>query len=254
MNLTNIRPTLRPLCLLLLISPLFGSAIESLPQSDLKYQDRGDRHEGIDKGFPVSDKVELISATVNYNETLNQIPNEYKLKFYLSQKVPVFVRVREIDNRFNYWMDQLKPRNGWRQGFDNDFQWSTQDVIKRKQIKLDELGAVAQLGSGDSSLDMKVAPVLLFSSRLPNRIDGYSFIFKISRKADVTCSFTRDLDNSPVLSTQSFQVPGQRPRSVDWNVGRLSEGWYRLTITVIYSNNGQKVDQIIHFYHRPSVR
>jgi hypothetical protein len=254
MKLTKTHPTLGLFCRLLTIFPLVAMAVGSVPQSDLKYQDRGDRHEGIDKGFPVSDKVELISATVNYNETLNQIPDEYKLKFYLSQKVPVFVRVREIDNKFNYWMDQLKPRNGWRQGFDNDFQWSTQDVIKRKQIKLDELGAVAQLGSGDSSLDMKVAPVLLFSSRLPNKIDGYSFIFKVSHKADVTCSFSKDFDNSPLLSTQSFEVTGGRPRTVDWNMGNLSEGWYRLIITVIFSNNGQKVDQIVHFYHRPSVR
>lgn len=254
MKLTRMRPARRLLSHLILIFPLLGSVVGSLPQSDLKYQDRGDRHEGIDKGFAVSDRVELISATVSHNEILARIPDEYKLKFYLDQTVPVYVRVREIDNKYNYWLDQLQPKNGWRQGFDNEFKWSTQDVIKRKQIKLDELGAVAQLGSGDPSLEMKVAPVLLFSAQLPSRIAGYSFIFKISRKADVTCSFSKDLDNSPLLSTQSFEVIGQRPRTVDWNVVNLNEGWYRLIITVIYSNNGQKVDQIVHFYHRPTFR
>jgi hypothetical protein len=254
MKLTKTRSPRMLSCLFLLIFPLVASVVGSLPQSDLKYQDRGDRHEGVDKGFPVSDRLELISATVSYNERIAQIPGEYKLKFYLDQTVPVFVRVREIDNKYNYWMDKLQPRNGWRQGFDNDFQWSTQDVIKRRQIQLDDLGAVAQLGSGDPSLDMKVAPVILFSARHPDRITGYTFTFKISRKADVTCSYTKDSDNSPILSTQSFEVPGQRPRTVDWNVGNLSEGWYRLIITVIYSNNGLKVDQIVRFYHRLNVR
>jgi hypothetical protein len=254
MRLARTRPTLRLLSLFLALFLLVASAVGSLPQLDLKYQDRGDRYEGIDKGFKVSDRVELISAMVNYNERLNQIPDRYKLKFYLNQIVPVFVRVREIDNKYNYWLDKLQPINTWRKGFDNDFQWSTQDVIKRKHIKLDDLGAVAQLGSADPSLNMRVAPVILFHAQHPERIAGYTFTFKISRKADVTCSFAKDLDNSPVLSTQSFEVPGQRPRTVEWNASNAREGWYKLTITVIYSNNGQKVDQIIHFYHRPSVR
>jgi hypothetical protein len=253
MKLTRMRPTPRVLNLSWILLLVAGTVL-SLPQAGLKYQDRGDRHEGIDKGFPVSDRVELLSATVSYNEKFTEIPDVYRLKFYLNQKGPVFVRVREIDNKFNYWLDQLRPKDDWHQGFDNDFQWSTDDVVKRKRIQLDDLGAVAQLGSSDSALDMRVAPVILFSARQPEKISGYSFTFKISRKADVTCSFTKDVDNSPLLSTQSFEVIGQRPRTVDWNVGNLNEGWYRLIITVIYTTNGQRVDQIVHFYHRPSVK
>jgi hypothetical protein len=113
---------------------------------------------------------------------------------------------------------------------------------------------VAQLGSADSSLDMQVAPVILFSSQLPNKIDEYSFTFKISRKADVTCSFSKDSGSSPLLSTQNLLVSGQRPRTVSWRVGNAGEGWYRLTITVIYKNNSQKVEQFVRFYHHPSIR
>jgi hypothetical protein len=254
MKPTRLHPAQAFLCFFILLFPIIAIVAATLPQSDFKYRDRGDRKEGVDKGFPVSDRVELISAVVSYNERLNEIPDKYNLKFYLNQTEPVFVRVRELDNQYNYWLDQLRPPKPWRQGFDNDFQWSTDGVAKPKHITLDELGAVAQLGSADPSLDMRVAPVILFGTRHPDKITGYTFTYKISRKADVTCSFAKDVDNSPLLATQTSEVPGQRPRTVDWNVGNLSEGWYRLIITVIYSNNGEKIDQIVHFYHRPSVR
>ena len=254
MKLTRTRPPQRLFCLSILLFPIIAIIAATLPQSDLKYQYRGDRHEGVDKGFPVSDKAELISAVVSYSEKLNEIPAKYNLKFYLNQTEPVFVRVRELDNQHNYWMDRLRPQKAWRPGFDNEFQWSTDVVAKPKNIKLDDLGVVAQLGSDQPSVDMRVAPVILFGARYPDRITGYSFTYKISRKADVTCSFSKDVGNSPLLATQTSEVPGQRPRTCDWNVANLSEGWYKLTITIIYSNNGLKVDQFVRFYHRPSIR
>jgi hypothetical protein len=199
--------------------------------------------------------VELISVMADYNEEVGQIPDYFKLKFYLAERSPVYVRVRELDNRYNYWMDRLRPASGWHQGFNNEFQWPTQEVISRlKNLRLSDLGAVAQLDGDEPSLDVRVAPVILFHSQLPRNIGGYSFTFKISRRADVTCSFSKDEDNSPVLSTQSFEMPGQRPRTVNWNASNAKEGWYRLKINVVYSNNGQEVNQIIHFYHRPSAR
>lgn len=228
--------------------------VESRGQSDLKYQDRGDRHEGIDKGFPVSDRVEIISATVDYVERVNEIPDTYRLKFYLNRTVPVFVRVREIDNKYNYWMDELRPKHPWGPGFDNEFQWPTQEVIKRKHIVLDDLGAVAQLGTRDPSLDMQLSPVILYSREPPSKITKYLFTFKVSRKADVTCSLFKDVKNSAVLSTQSFEMPGQRSRTVDWDVSNVSDGPYRLVITAIYRDNSQKVEQIVHFFHHASVR
>jgi hypothetical protein len=242
------QPMFSPILLILILIPLLGARI----QSELRYQDRGDRYEGI-KGSPVSDRVELISAMVDYNERINQLPDYFKLNFYLGQQTSVFIRVREIDNRHNYWMDKLRP--GWHQGFSNEFRWPTQEVIKPLgDIQLSDLGAVAQLDNDDPSLDMRVAPVILYSSQPPRNIGGYIFTFKIGRKADVTCSFSKDEDNSPILSTQSFEMPGQRPRTISWSTSNVKEGWYRLKINVVYSNNGQEVNQIIRFYHRPSLR
>lgn len=254
MNSGRTNPKVTPLFLFFIVLISFvAPVLAAILESDMKYQDRGNRYEGI-KGTPVSDRVELISAMVDYNEKLNRTPDQFKLKFYLNQQVPVFVTVREIDNRHNYLMDKLRPASGWRQGFGNEFQWPTQEVIKRSGIQLYDLGAVAQLDRDDPSLDMRVAPVILFSSQLPGSIGRYSFTFRVSRKADVTCLFSRDQDNSPVISTQSFETPGQRPRTVNWNASNAGEGWYRLKINVVYRNNAQERNQIVHFYHRPNIR
>lgn len=203
----------------------------------------------------MSDRAELISAVVAYNEKLDRMPNQFKLKFYLNQESSVFVRVSELDNRYNYWMDRLRPSVGWHKGFGNEFQWQTQEVIKPlKDLQLYDLGALAQLGSDGPSLDMRVAPVILFHSQPPQTVGRYSFTFRISRRADVTFYFSKDEDNSPVLSTQSFAMPGRRPRTVTWDASNTREGSYRLSIKIVYSNNGQEVTQIVRFYHRPTVR
>jgi hypothetical protein len=244
-----------PAILLFLVAWTFSLTPVAWPgsQANLTYQDRGDRYEGI-KGSPVSDRVELLSALVDYQEDYKQIPEHFKMKFYLREQSRVFITVREIDNRRSYWMDRIRPSSGWHQGFGNEFAWPTQDVIRPlKDLQLSDLGAVAQLGSDDPSLDMRVAPVIFFYSQLPRSIGRYSFTFKISRRADVACSFSKDEDNSPVPSTQSFKMPGNRPRTVNWNASNAREGWYRLKINVVYSNNGQELNQILHFYHRPKI-
>jgi hypothetical protein len=223
-------------------------------QLNLRYQDRGDRYEGI-KGTPVSDRVELISAVVDYKEDITEMPDQFKLKFYLKERTPVFITVREIDNRRNYWLDRVNPNTGWRVGAINEFQWPTAEVIKPLgDIRLYALGAVVQLDDNEALMDIRVAPAILYHTRPPAEASGYLFTFRIGRKADVTCSVSRDEDNSPVLQTQSFTWPGQRPRTVSWSAAHAREGWYRLRISVVYSNNGQEVNKIVRFYHRPSVR
>lgn len=235
----------------------FALVVGTGQQVELKYQDRGDRYEGV-RGSPVSDRVELISAVVNHKENdPSQLPQQFKMKIYLPGQRNVFVTVREIDNLHNYWMDKIKPPSVWHQGFSNDFAWPTGEVVGRlANLKLSDLGAIAQLDDNNLSPDIRVAPVILFYGQPPRTVGAYSFAFRISRKAHVTCSFYRDEGNDyRVLFEKQFDdMPGNRPRAVDWNVSQVKEGWYRLNINVIYNNNGQKVDQIVRFYHRPATR
>lgn len=222
-------------------------------QLNLRYQDRGDRYEGS-KGTPVSDKVELISALVNYKEDNAGLPEQFRLKFFLKDSTSVFITVREVDNRRDYWLDRVRPRPSWRLGYGNEFAWPTAEVVRPLGgVQLDGLGALVQLDTNEPEVDVRVAPAILYHTRPPAEATGYLFAFRIGRKADVTWSVSRDADNSPVLYTQSFNWPGQRPRTVSWSATRAREGWYRLRISVIYSNNGQEVNKIVRFYHRPSV-
>jgi hypothetical protein len=250
----NIRTKVRPILLLSALALLcLASAWGRVSQSELKYQDRGDRYEGT-RGTPVSDKVELISALVNYKEDSAGLPEQFKLKFFLKDRAPVFITVREVDNRRDYWLDRVRPRSSWKPGYGNEFTWPTAEVVRPLGgLHLAGLGALVQLNNDEPAVDVRVAPAILYYMRPPAEVSGYLFAFRIGRKADVTCSVSRDADNSPVLDTQSFNWPGQRPRTVSWNAANAPEGWYRLRINVIYSNNGQEVNKLVRFYHRPLV-
>jgi|SRR6185369_7258393 len=250
----NLGSKVRPVLFLSTLAALFfATAWGRVPQLELKYQDRGDRYEGV-RGTPVSDKVELISVLADYNEGTATLPELFRLKFFLKEKTSVFVTVRELDNKRNYWLDRVRPRGGWREGFGNEFVWSTAEVVRPlKDVQLSGLGALVQLGNDQPSMDVFVAPAILYHTHAPSSVGSYLFTFKIGRRADVTCSISEDRDNSPVLSTQSFNMLGQRPKTVTWKAANARNGWYRMRISVVYSQNGQEVNKIIRFYHNPSV-
>lgn len=230
-------------------------SIGSGSQPGLVYQDRGNRYEGV-RGEPVSSSsIAIISATVDYTEVMQQLPAEFKLKFYLRETAPVFITVRELYNNHNYWLDKIKPSKGWRTGFDNAFEWPTAEVIKHLNgLQLYSLGVLAQLNSDTPSQDVQVAPCLLFSSKLPKKIEGYLFTFKVGRKADITCSFSMDKGGVPILNTEPFQgVNANRPRTVRWSSLGAADGWYKLVITASFANNGEEITKTVHFYHHALV-
>ena len=100
-------------------------------QVGIQYQNRGNRYEGV-KPEPVSgDDIELISARVNYQEETQQLPDLFKLKFFLQIQVEVYVIVREIEYKRYYWMDKVQPPEPWKAGFDNAFEWSTKGVFQQ---------------------------------------------------------------------------------------------------------------------------
>jgi hypothetical protein len=237
------------ICLLVASETNFLSAIPT--QADLKYQDRGDRYEGV-LGSKVSDRVELISAMVDFHDAgYVNTPEQFKLKLYLPNKTNVSVTVREINTRTNYWMDRIRPSGGWHAGFGNEFAWPTADVIQRlDNLNLSDLGAIAQLGSGERSNDITVAPVILFYTKAPRKVTDYSFAFRISRKADVTCLIFKDgSDDPPVLKKVFPKMLGNLPRSIVWNASSATEGSYRLVIEVVYTNDGEDIKQVVHFFH-----
>ena len=93
----------------------------ALGQSNLDYQQRANRYEGI-KPSPVNARlgIELISAHIDYQDTVGT-GEQYQVRFFLQQPHDVHLLVKEIENEHYYWMDRVKPSAPWQTGFNNVF-------------------------------------------------------------------------------------------------------------------------------------
>ena len=237
----------------LLIFLLLGWQPCLLAQLDLQYGPRGNRYEGVRPKPIAGYDIDLISARVNYNEQGYRLPDVLKIRFYLTQPSEVHLTVRELDYRYYYWMDKVKPANPWRSGFKNVFEWPAEEVLKRlDDIGMYDLGVVVRLGKLQPSKLERVAPVILYHSKYPPAIGGYLFTFKANGDTRLTCSFYKDQNKTP-LSTKVFtRLRGGRPFSVRWDSSDATEGWYKLVVGGYFLHSNDPVDQAVYFYHKPT--
>ena len=243
---------------LMVVVGLVAAVDESLsvsPQVSLQYQKRGDRYEGI-KPKPVSGyDIELISALVNYRDTVDFTPARFRIKFYLEKLQSVHLVVRELDYREYYWLDRVQPQVPWRKGFDNLFEWSTTDVIQQlNQLKMYDLGVVARLERPAASQVESVAPVIFYHSHVPVTVDGYLFTFKTNGDARLTSSIYQD-GKAEALSTEVFaRQRGGRPFTVRWDSSRAGQGNYRLVLKGYFLDSNDPVNQTVRFFHQPRAK
>ncbi|NIV69489.1 MAG: hypothetical protein GWN41_05035 [Phycisphaerae bacterium] len=223
-------------------------------QSHLQYQNRGNRYEGI-RPKPVSGyDIDLISARVDYKEEVEQMPAQLKVKFYLQDTAAVHLTVREVDYKYYYWMDKVRPSEPWRRGFDNVFVWPTQDVIRQlDEIKMYDLGVVARLQKSRPSKVERVAPAIFYHSQFPSPIKGYLFTFKTNGDALLSCSIYKEGEAEPVFTSIFPRQRGGRPFTVRWDSSQARKGSYRLVITGYFLNTSDPIDQTVRFYHQPIV-
>lgn len=226
----------------------------AVSQIDLQYQDRGDRYEGI-KPRPVSDyDIELISAIMNYQEKVTQVPEYFKIKFFLDHISEVHLTVRELDYKHFYWMDKIKPSKTWRPGFNNMFTWPTRDVIQQlKGIELYDLGVVARLNREIPSKVEQVAPVIFYHNQFPPVINGYLFTFKTNEDARLTCSIYKEGVAKPVFTSIFQRQRGGRPFTVRWDCKEAAEGSYKLVINGYFLDTNNPIDQTVRFIHHQRV-
>ena len=227
----------------------------SMAGQELQYQCRGNYYEGI-KLKPVSgNRIELISALVDYNDNEGIVPSQIMLKFYLKEKKEVFITVRELDYKYYYWMDKIyEKRQPWQIGFNNIFSWPTQRVVKKlKDLTIKKLGAIVRVGKSRPSMVEEVAPAILYKSDLPARINGYLFTLKTIGDAHLRYSIYKE-GNSELIYTKQIQMQrGGRPFTFHWNAQNSKNGWYRLVVKGYLLYNNSTIDQIILFYHQPIV-
>jgi hypothetical protein len=242
----------RCLWLLLILAPaVYG-------QTDLRYQERGNRFEGI-KAAPVSGRdISLVSVLADHGEPATRLPPHLKVRFFLAKKADVYVTVRELDSPGHfYWLDRVTPSPGraWAVGFGNEFQWDTASVLQalRPPVSVDELGVLIRIGDPEPSVDERVAPAVLYHSSLPGEITGYLFTVRPCCRASVTCAIFAEGGNAP-LSSQAFpRTVGGRPLTFRWDARSAPEGAYKLVVTGGLLDTLDPLTLVVHFHHRPKV-
>jgi hypothetical protein len=245
------KPTETALAILLVLLPQALWA-----ESQLDYQNRGDRFEGI-RPKPVSGfDIEVISVLADYQDSTNQVPDQLRLKFYLKSQSQVNLTVREQDFRLFYWMDKVKPATGWQVGWRNDFEWPTAPVLKQLDAKLNiyELGVLVRLGKDTPRSVEEIAPAILYHSRLPDSVDAYLFTMKTNGDTRLSCSVYRE-GESVAIMTQAFRrIPGGRPFTVRWDAQGAEEAGYTLVCKGYFLDTSQPVQQTVRFFHRPTTK
>ncbi|MGH8066193.1 MAG: hypothetical protein ACRERE_13365 [Candidatus Entotheonellia bacterium] len=221
----------------------------------LEYRDRGDRYEGVKSSEVRAFDIVLLSAVVDFGEAPPQaMPARLKLKFYLEQPSKVFVIVRELVNRYYYWLDDVRPKKSWQAGFDNNFEWPTSEVLQQlNDIRVGELGVVVRLGHESPRANERVAPAIFYYSQPPRTIERYRFTFKTNGHAQVTCSVYREGVDKPISSPDCGPASAGRPFPVHWESSGAERGWYQLQVKGSFEKTKRRVMQSVHFYHQPVV-
>jgi hypothetical protein len=181
-----------------------------------------------------------------------------RLTFYLPEQVAVQVTVRELDNRFYYWMDKVDPPKPWRPDRTNSFQWPSQDVLQwlyGRGLRPEDLGAIVRLGAGDTpSAREHVAPALLSGDGAPVAPQSYLFTFKSNLPARLTCSLYTDRGSEPVWSKDFHRVSAGRPFTCQVPLGGLKKGDYRLEVDGYSLDTSAPVRQQVRFFHSRDLR
>jgi len=222
---------------------------------NLEYQNRGDRYEGVRARAVSGFEIELISALVDYEDPTPTLPDTLKVRFFLEQDSEIHLTVRELDVKHYYWLDRARSPRPWSRGFDNEFAWPT-DLVLRKldpRLALSELGVVARLGRPDPSADERVAPVVLYHSRRPRSVQGYVFAFTTSADARVGYALYREGHAQPLTTEAPLRPRANRPFSVHWDASAAEPGPYRMVLDGYRLDNNVRLHQTVRFVHRPII-
>ena len=227
---------------------------------NLSYRSRGRYKEGR-RGAPSTGvPLDLVAAMIDHREQpYAQLPGTFSALFYLPEKERVYLRIREIDPEYYYWLGDIEPDSQWQPGQVNRFQWSTQTVLRRltyrsRAIALNDLAAVARLGSEDPHSPDLVSPVALYHSKPPSEAAGYRFVFRPGASVHLTFTMAPETGKLSVGKPQEFpEMAAQESQAIRWNSRLWPDGWYRLSASGYALANNRAVDYLVRFYHRRSL-
>jgi len=224
---------------------------------DLAYRDRGDRYEGTLAAPIAGDDIELIAVMVDYREKQGpRPPDSLKLRFYLPEPAEVSLTVRELDPIHYYKMDRLRPQRPWQPGFDNIFSWPTRDVLsKLNGLSSEGLGVKALIGHRalETGVD-RAAPVILYHSQPPERINAYRFTVKTSERAYLKFSVFGPGSAAAGKGQKFDDVRPNTPVSFRWDATSAVPGEYRLVVKGYSRETSDPLSQTLSFYHQPVLK
>jgi hypothetical protein len=243
--------------LLIGFAALAGASACAEAQTQLQYQKRANRYEGV-RARPVSGfDIELLAAQVAYTDDPEKMGERFQIRFFLTHQRAVHLVVRELDYRHFYWLDKVEPESPWRAGFANVFSWSTAEVVRQlADLRISDLGVVVRLDRDTPSAIEEVAPALLYQSQFPTGIRGYTFHFRLREDAMLRASIFKEAGAQSIWSAPLARRTAGRPFSYRWDLaeGGAAEGSYRLVLSGYLLNTNDPVSQVVKFYHRPQVR
>jgi len=225
-------------------------------ESNLDYQNRGDRFEGV-RPKPVSGyDIEVISVLADYHEPADRLPEQLRVGFYLPDQTPVHLTVREQDYRLYYWLDRVKPAREWQAKSINEFTWPTGAVLRQldQTLNLYELGVLIRLGKDTPAENEGIAPAILYHAQPPEKISGYLFTMKTNGDARLSCKVFRGKEPAELMTQAFRRIPGGRPFTVRWDAGGAQEGQYSLVCNGYFLDTNQLLRQTVRFFHRPAAR
>ena len=243
----NLTKTIIPVLLFTMHIPLvYGGGLD--------YQDRGDRWEGVTPNPVAGSDIELLSALVNYRERWQPIPPNCNVKFYLqnANKVDLTLTVQELHPKRFYLMNRVIPNPSWQSGI-NNFQWATNVVIKPLHLNIAKLGIVARLKPVTNRETESVAPVILYHTSSPTKINGYLFAFKVGGSAKLSYAIYQGNSQVPLVENDLGKQSVGIPFVVSWDSSKAPAGSYELIIQGHFRRDFKEVRKSVHFYHKPLI-
>ncbi len=218
--------------------------------NELKYQNRGNYHEGL-RSIPVNAKhgIELLNLQIRSNNT--EIPEYPKIRFFHPKGYEkVYLNIRDISGLSYYWLDKVKKE--WISDSINDFSWPSSEVLKKLEnpISLEDIGIVVRLGKEGKNPEEIIAPAMFTPTQEKhNRVYIFNFI---SRHAAILSLYYIDpRTKKQTILQKKRRVQGKVNFAFELDSKKLglAIGWHTLGIHGYSTLDNSEIRKLIKFYH-----
>ncbi len=233
------------------------------PGGQYTYQERGDRWEGIRLPTAATPDLTLVSVrAAPVGGPDDRIPERLRVRFALPpghRAGAVRITVRELQERFDYWLDQVKPARPWLPGQVNVYAWPTRTVLKwlyGRGLQTAELGVLVQFGDAAAPPGREqVAPAVLAGDDWPVDIESYHFTFRTRVQARVTCVLEPAAVATPIWGQTVKHALADHSYACRVPFPPLPAGAYRLRIESWSPKTKAPLARLdVRFDHDPELR